>query len=57
MLQAVSTCKANVSAVNEMRMRVTKARLVFTSDYLFPGLLIWLCGAGVVNTPLNQSVI
>jgi hypothetical protein len=57
MLQAISTCKANDRTVNVIKMRVTKAGLVFTSDYLFPGLLIWSCGANIVNTPMNQSVI
>jgi len=40
-----------------MKMRVTKAGLVFTNDYLLLGLQIWSCGADIVNTPMNKSVI
>ena len=57
MLQAIATLKANNSAVNELNMSVTKTGLAVTSDCSFPGLLTWLCGAGIINTPLNHSVI
>ena len=43
MLQAIATYKANNSAVNELNMSVTKTGLAVT--------------AGIINTPLNQSVI
>jgi len=57
MLPAIGTYKANDSAVNELNMSVTKTGLAVTSDCLFPGLLTWLYGAGIINTLLNQSVI